>query len=95
MQSVPELYEQLPTSDEDTVLLVDKGKIYTHSDVGLMITKRLGGLWPMVSVLLIIPKFVRHGVYRWIASNRYKWFGKADACLLPDADKKHLFIGPS
>jgi len=93
MQSIPELYDHLPSDDDDTVVLMDKGKIYTHSDVGLIITKRLGRLWPMVSVLLVIPQFIRHAVYRWIARNRYRWFGKADSCLLPDAVKQHLFLG--
>jgi len=93
LQNMPEIKAALPTSDNDTVVLFKNGKMYTHSDVGIMITKYLGGLWPVLSVFIYLPKFIRDKVYRIIATNRYRWFGKVDSCILPDPAKQHLFLG--
>lgn len=95
MQSVPQLYAQLPSDDSDTVLLITDGQVYTHSDVALTMMRKLGGLWPILSVLLLVPRFLRDGVYRIIAAHRYRWFGKSDTCLLPDPSKQHLFLDQS
>ena len=78
--------------DLDTVILVYKGISYTHSDVALKCMSILGGLWPVLSILFIVPKMVRDGIYNFIARNRYKWFGKKEACMIPDESIKELFI---
>lgn len=92
LQNMPEIKRNLQTSDNDTVVLLKNGNLHTHSDVGIMITKYLSGLWPLLSVFIYIPRFMRDIVYRMIASYRYRWFGKVDSCILPDPRKKHLFL---
>ncbi|MEM9549495.1 MAG: DCC1-like thiol-disulfide oxidoreductase family protein [Bacteroidota bacterium] len=78
--------------DGDSVLLIHNEKIYSLSDVGLKCMQILGGGWTIFSWLIILPKGFRDRVYRWIAKNRYKWFGKSDACMVPDAETRTLFI---
>ena len=92
LQDSPSIKDSLPVKDNDTVVLYRAGKVYTHSDVGLMVMKDLGGVWSTLSILLLIPKIVRDTVYRWIARNRYRWFGKADTCLLLPVEKRHLVL---
>ncbi len=75
-----------------TMLLVKEGAAYTRSDAALEISRCLDGLWPILVVLKIIPKFIRNGLYTIIANNRYKWFGKKEACLVPTPDIKSRFI---
>ena len=41
---------------------------------------------------MIIPRFIRDGVYDFIAKNRYKWFGKKDQCMIPSPELKSRFI---
>ena len=82
----------LPTGELNTVVLVDSGKVYTCSDVPLRIFGNLGGLWPMLKVLFIVPRPLRNAVYDWIARNRYKWFGKKEACWLPTPALKTRFL---
>lgn len=48
--------------------------------------------WSFGRVLLIIPRFIRDGVYRFIAKNRIKWFGNADACRLPAEAEQARFL---
>ncbi len=76
----------------DAILLIHQEKIYAMSDAGLMTLKKLGGGWTVISWLRIFPKGLRDVVYKWIANNRYKWFGKSDACMIPDASIRSLFI---
>jgi predicted DCC family thiol-disulfide oxidoreductase YuxK len=41
---------------------------------------------------MIIPRFIRDAVYRFIAVNRYKWFGKTDQCRVPTAEERERFL---
>lgn len=78
--------------DVDSILVYQNGKIYDHSSGALKLAAGMGGLWPMMGVFWIIPKFIRDAIYRYIAKNRYKWFGKKDACMIPDRDVSYRFV---
>lgn len=52
----------------------------------------LGGFWRVLSLLRIIPPFVRNAVYIVIATNRYKWFGKNEECFVPSANWQDRFL---
>jgi predicted DCC family thiol-disulfide oxidoreductase YuxK len=71
----------LDSRQMSTVVMIDRGRAYTRSTAVLRILRRLGRpeAWGMV----VIPRPVRDLVYDWIARNRYRWFGKYDACQLP------------
>ena len=62
----------------DSVILIDNGKVYTYSDAAIRITKYLR--WPakLFYAFNIVPKFIRQPFYKWVAKNRYKWFGKKE-----------------
>ena len=52
----------------------------------------LGGGFKVLTIFNIFPNFVSRGVYRLIARNRYRWFGKLDACPLPNQKYAHKFL---
>lgn len=62
------------------------GRVFTHSDGWIELGNALGGAWRVLGILRIVPKCLRDGVYRWVAANRYRFMGKADACQLPDPE---------
>jgi predicted DCC family thiol-disulfide oxidoreductase YuxK len=66
----------------DTIILCLRGKIYQHSDAALRIAGQLKIPWNLFYVFIIVPPFIRDGIYRVISRNRYKWFGKRDNCYL-------------
>jgi predicted DCC family thiol-disulfide oxidoreductase YuxK len=68
-----------------SVILLENDKIFTKSGAALRIFKKLNGFWPLLYVFMIVPSFVRNFVYDIIANNRYRWFGKRDSCMMPDA----------
>ncbi|MCC7402261.1 MAG: thiol-disulfide oxidoreductase DCC family protein [Chitinophagaceae bacterium] len=82
----------LPLNDINSFVLIDKGKAYTRSSGALRVLKELGGKWRLWYACIIVPKFIRDGVYKWIAKNRYKWFGKKETCMTPAADLKERFL---
>lgn len=77
----------------ESVLLIESGKLYDKSSAALKIASKLSGLWPLLSLFRIVPKSWRDGVYTWIARNRYRWFGKREACMIPTPELKSRFIG--
>ncbi len=76
----------------DSLVLLSNGKIYRKSSAALRIAKKLKGLWPFLYIFIIIPPFIRHGVYDIIGKNRYKWFGKQDSCRMPTPELKQRFV---
>ena len=76
----------------DSVILVENDKVYTYSDAAIRITRHLR--WParMLYGLIIIPKFIREPLYKWIAKNRYKWFGRKNTCMVPNQDLRSRFL---
>jgi len=65
---------------------VGQEQVYTRSSAALRAIAELGGVWRMAKVFLVVPDFVRDAVYRFVASVRYKIFGRVDACEIPSPD---------
>ena len=80
-------------SNKDTVIVWDQlDGIYTESRAFFKIIKTLGGLFNLILIFSIIPKFLTDWIYRFIARNRYKWFGSYDTCPTPDPSFKHKYL---
>ncbi len=82
----------LPADDFNSFVLVSDEKIYTKSTGALLVAKQLSWPWKMLYPLIIIPAFIRNAVYNLIAINRYKWFGKKNACWIPTSALKARFF---
>ena len=83
---------QLPTDSFGTFVLVEADIVFTKSTAALRIVKSLTGMWPLLYVAIIIPRFLRDAIYNLVARNRYKWFGKRDSCWMPKNEWKERFI---
>jgi predicted DCC family thiol-disulfide oxidoreductase YuxK len=75
-----------------SVVLLRGEKMYERSRAALEIARGLNGLWPLLYVFVIVPPFIRNGVYDFIASHRYKWFGRKEECMIPTPELKSRFI---
>ena len=82
----------LPADDMLSFVFIDKGKAYTRSTAALKVCRYLRRLWPLCYGFIIVPKFIRDGIYNWIARNRYKWFGVREQCMIPTPDLKARFL---
>ncbi|WP_110111918.1 thiol-disulfide oxidoreductase DCC family protein [Bacillus sp. CGMCC 1.16541] len=75
-----------------SVVYLTDNHVYTSSTAALKIARHLDGGWKWFYFLIIIPKPIRDFFYRFIAKNRYKWFGKKDSCMLPNPQNKKRFL---
>lgn len=82
----------LPPTDMQSFIFIEKGVAYKQSTAGLKVCRHLNGLWPLCYGFIIVPKFIRDGLYNWIARNRYKWFGIKQECMIPSPDVKTRFL---
>ena len=78
--------------DVDSIVLIENDEAFTHSKAGLRITKGLGGVWSLAYIFIIIPAFIRDFSYRLFAKNRYRLFGRRDACMLPTREIRERFL---
>ncbi|RYG21021.1 DUF393 domain-containing protein [bacterium] len=74
------------------IKLLDVEGLHDGSTAALRAAAHAGGIGKIGAALLIVPKFIRDVVYRWVARNRYRWFGKTDACMLPSATLRQRFL---
>ncbi|HET9057207.1 MAG TPA: thiol-disulfide oxidoreductase DCC family protein [Chitinophagaceae bacterium] len=82
----------LSPTEFNSFLLSEGNKLYTRSSGVLRVLKYIGGGWGLLYGFIIIPKFIRDGIYDFISRNRYKWFGKKEECWLPKPEWKQRFI---
>jgi predicted DCC family thiol-disulfide oxidoreductase YuxK len=69
--------------DPATFLVLDRGLRLTDSDATIHIIAALGGIWKLVVVARAIPRRWRDAMYRLLARNRYRSFGRRGVCYLP------------
>lgn len=78
--------------DFDSFILAVNGRYYNRSGAALRVWKGLGGWRSLAYALIVIPAPIRDAVYRFIARNRYRWFGKSEQCLLPTKEVRERFL---
>lgn len=83
----------LPADVVDTVVLVDGGQAFTRSAAALRIAGKMDRPWPLLRAFTIVPRPLRDVAYNFVARNRYRWFGKVDACMLPPPEVRARFLG--
>ena len=83
----------IDTSKLDSILLYTPNKgIVSKSTAALKIASKLGFPQNLMSVFFIIPQVIRNWIYDFVAKNRYKWYGKKDACMIPTPELKCKFL---
>jgi predicted DCC family thiol-disulfide oxidoreductase YuxK len=75
----------LDPSDPTSWLYLEDGRAFSSLDALIRVGRRLGGNWQWLCVLRILPTSVQDVLYRTVARNRYKLFGTADLCSMPNA----------
>lgn len=73
-------------TDPDTILLVEGDRVLRDSDAVLAIYVGLGWPWRAVGLASSLPTALRDRIYRWVARNRYRLFGRRDTCWVPAAE---------
>ncbi|MBC3846396.1 DUF393 domain-containing protein [Winogradskyella echinorum] len=84
----------IDTTKTDSILLYNpkSNSLKQKSSAAIHIAKYLGFPSNLLTVFFIIPTFIRNWVYDYVAKNRYKWYGKKDACMIPTPELQSKFI---
>lgn len=81
-----------PEGDPDSIVLLEDGRLYERSTAALRIARRLCWPWKLLYALVIVPRPLRDLIYRFVARNRYRWFGKQPECRLPTPELQARFL---
>ncbi len=79
-------------SDLSTMVLIEDGAGYVRSTGMLRACQYLPAPWRWATWLLIVPRPLRDWCYRVVARNRYRWFGRGDACGLATEEEMARFL---
>ena len=84
--------------DLDTVHVVENyelpdERVFNRSDAILRACRALGGVWAIAGRLgSVVPRPLRNLFYRFVATNRYRVFGKYETCMLPEPQHRAKFL---
>ena len=70
----------------ESIVLIVNGRCYRKSRAVLEILRRLDGPWPMLYIFALVPRSISDRIYNFIGSHRCQWFGKKDACWMPNKE---------
>jgi predicted DCC family thiol-disulfide oxidoreductase YuxK len=89
-----EIYRKhgMDPTDPTSMLVVEGDRMRRDSDAVLSIYEGLGLPWRLFTIMRIIPAFLRDPVYRWVARNRYRLFGKRAACWVAQPEYKDRIL---
>lgn len=83
---------RVPAGEPDSIVLTTERHAWIRSDAVVEIARRLPWPWRAAFALRIVPERVRDAGYRWVARNRYRWFGRADRCLVPTPELRERLL---
>jgi predicted DCC family thiol-disulfide oxidoreductase YuxK len=83
---------QIDALNIDSFIYIKSGNAFIKSTAGLKVLRDLGSFWKTFYLLIYIPRPIRDWVYDRFASNRYKFFGKKESCMVPSPELRSRFI---
>lgn len=78
----------------ETLLLVTQSGTYQHTAAIFRVLHGLGWPWRLAWIGWLIPAPLRDSLYRAIARNRYRIFGRSEVCYVPSPDERERFLDP-
>jgi predicted DCC family thiol-disulfide oxidoreductase YuxK len=68
-------------------------RLLARSDAAVFVLQELGRKWQTLGAIFrTLPRPLRDIAYNLVARNRYRIFGKLDACPVPDPRHRHKFL---
>lgn len=82
----------LDPTDYQTNILIKDGVALFEAEGSLQMISGLGGLFPLVNLVRVLPRSILNWGYHRLASNRYRWFGRREQCFVPSPETRARFI---
>lgn len=87
-------HPEIPSELESLVLVESRpggSRVYLRSEAIWRICAQLAGPWRLLAWLRWLPPALRDLGYRHFVSRRYRWFGRLEACRVPEAAERARF----
>ncbi len=81
-----------PEGDPESMVLIEGERVFLRTTAALRIARRLRGAWPLAYAFVVVPAFLRDALYRLVAKNRYRLFGRSEACRVPTPGVRARFL---
>lgn len=78
----------------DSIVLLDSDGVHIRSAAALRIARGLGPRFALLRLGIVVPRPIRDAIYKLIARNRYRWFGRRDTCMTPTPELAARFLDP-
>ena len=75
-----------------TLLVVDGARSWQHTAAILRVLHALGWPWRLAWLGWLVPAPLRDALYRWVARNRYRIWGRSESCMLPTPETAARFL---
>ncbi|BDU15570.1 thiol-disulfide oxidoreductase DCC family protein [Lysobacter auxotrophicus] len=82
----------LDADDPLSFLLVEGNAAWTDSEAIVRVLSGLGGVWRLATVVRVVPRGLRDRLYRTLARNRYRMFGRHERCMIPTPEQAARFL---
>lgn len=75
-----------------TLLVIDGARSWQHTAAILRVLHQLGWPWRLAWVGWLVPAPLRDALYRWVARNRYRIWGRSEVCMVPAPETAGRFL---
>lgn len=82
----------LDAENYDTFILLRDGRGHFVSEAAIELARELSPPWAWAPALRLVPQVIRDWVYLVIAHNRMRFFGRTEACYLPEPAVRARFL---
>lgn len=79
-------------ADPATLIVVTGGEALTESAAVMAIARGLGWPWRAATLFRLVPRPLRDRLYRAVARNRYRLFGRRETCWVPRPEYRHRIL---
>jgi predicted DCC family thiol-disulfide oxidoreductase YuxK len=78
--------EQIGIKYPDTVIFYSNSRFYYRSEAAIRIMIKLGGIYSLSAIFLLVPGRIRDYFYNLIARNRHRFFKREDNCSIDETE---------
>ena len=78
--------------EPDSFLAIKNENIFQESAAVFEVIKVLPWYYRIALVFRMLPRSWTDKLYRYVARNRFRWFGKRDTCMIPTEEIRAKFL---
>lgn len=78
--------------EPESFLIIQGDDVLRSSDAIIALGRYVGGIHKIAIIGKILPRPIRDWLYGLIAKNRYKFFGRTEACYVPTPENRDRFV---